>query len=228
MSTIERTSAPAPAPPLEAGQRLRQPEFHERYEAMPPGTRAELVGGVVVMPSPVGNRHGIIGANAITWLGVYKIRTPGAQAAVKATTILGDGGEVQPDGWLRILPAKGGQTRDVGKYVAGAPELIIEVADSSKSIDLGSKLAEYERAGALEYVVFTLDLDEVFWHERRGDRLIRVDPDPDGVYRSKAFPGLWLDPASLFADDSLAMLASLDRGLASREHAEFVALLAAR
>ncbi len=45
MSTVER--AKCTLPPLEAGQRLDQPTFHERYQAMPPNTRAELVGGVV-------------------------------------------------------------------------------------------------------------------------------------------------------------------------------------
>jgi Uma2 family endonuclease len=224
MSTINRTSAP----PLQAGQRLDQREFHDRYEAMLPGTKAELVGGAVVMPSPVGNRHGITCLNVALWLGIYKTRTPGTQAAENATTILDDTDEFQPDCWLRILPRFGGQSRDVGKFVAGAPELIIEVADSSKDIDLGAKLAEYERAGAREYVVFALDPDEVHWHVRRGDRLVRVDPDPDGLYRSVAFPGLWLDPAALFAADGLALLAALDRGLATREHADFAAGLAAR
>ncbi len=224
MSTVERTTAP----PLEAGQRLRQPEFHARYHAMPPRTRAELVGGVVVMPSPAGNPHGIVDGNAVTWLELYKFRTPGTQVSHNATTILDDDNEFQPDCWLRILPAKGGQTHDVGKYVGGCPELVVEVAASSRSIDLGAKLAEYERAGALEYVVFALDLDEVFWQVRQGDRLVRVDPRPDGIYRSDSFPGLWLDPLALFADDGLALLATLDRGLASDGHAEFVAELAAR
>ena len=45
-------------PPLVAGQRLDQVTFHERYEAMPPGTRAELIDGVVFMPSPRGPEHG--------------------------------------------------------------------------------------------------------------------------------------------------------------------------
>jgi Uma2 family endonuclease len=224
MSTVERTSAP----PLEAGQRLKQPEFHARYHAMPPGTRAELVGGVVVMPSPLVNRHGIVDAGATLWLGTYKSRTPGTQVSHNATTILGDDDEFQPDAWLRILPEKGGQTRDVGKYVGGCPELVVEVAASSRSIDLGAKLSEYERAGALEYIVFAIDPDEVYWHVRQGDQLVRVEPGPDGIYRSTAFPGLWLDPVALFADDGLALLATLDRGLATIEPADFVNELAAR
>jgi Uma2 family endonuclease len=224
MSTIQRTTAP----PLEAGQRLDRREFHDRYDAMPPGTKAELVKGFVVMPSPVGSRHGPTCLNVAVWLGTYKIRTPGTQASDNATTILGDDAEFQPDCWLRILPAKGGQTHDVGKFVAGAPELIVEVADSSKAFDLGDKLAEYERAGTLEYVVFALDPDEVFWHVRRGDRLVRVEPQADGLFRSTAFPGLWLDPVAFFGDDGLALLATLDRGLATAEHADFVAELANR
>jgi hypothetical protein len=43
---------------LVAGQHLDQPTFHERYEAMPPATRAELVGEVVYIPSPMRLDHG--------------------------------------------------------------------------------------------------------------------------------------------------------------------------
>ena len=58
MSTVERPAKRRTLPPLEAGQHLDQPTFHERYEAMPPDTRAELVGGVVYMPSPLRDDHG--------------------------------------------------------------------------------------------------------------------------------------------------------------------------
>jgi len=49
--------------------------------------------------------------------------------------------------------------------------------------------------------------------------------DSDGVYRSEVFFGLWLDAAALVRGDVLGMLAVLQRGLASPEHAEFVAKL---
>jgi hypothetical protein len=45
MSTVDRTQPKTLLKPLVAGQRLSQPTFHKRYEAMPPETRAELVGG---------------------------------------------------------------------------------------------------------------------------------------------------------------------------------------
>jgi hypothetical protein len=38
--------------PLENGDHLDQPTFHARYQAMPEHCRAELIGGIVYMPSP--------------------------------------------------------------------------------------------------------------------------------------------------------------------------------
>ena len=56
-----QTAALPPArkgmPPLRAGEALDQKSFHERYEAMPPDTRAELIGGVVIMPPTLGPEH---------------------------------------------------------------------------------------------------------------------------------------------------------------------------
>ncbi len=46
--------------------------------------------------------------------------------------------------------------------------------------------------------------------------------DGEGIYRSEAFPGLWLDPEAFLRDDGLAVMAALRRGLESPEHADFV------
>ena len=179
------------------------------------------------MTGPVGYRHGKNDINAGTWLNLYQFRTPGVQALQNASTALDDLGEPQPDVSLRILPEYGGQSHNLGNIVGGAPELVVEVSASSRAIDLGAKLADYERAGVLEYVVFALDPDEVFWYARRGDRLVRLPPDADGLFRSERFPGLWLDPQALFADDGPALIAALERGLVTPEHRAFVAQLAA-
>ena len=40
-------------PPLEQGDHLTRDEFERRYEAMPDLKKAELIEGVVYMPSPV-------------------------------------------------------------------------------------------------------------------------------------------------------------------------------
>jgi len=227
MSTVEQRPTVTTAIPLLAdGQRLNQSEFMRRYELAPPGFTAELIGGIVHVPSPVGRRHGVSSVDAIAWLGLYRARTPGTEGLADATTLMNELGVPQPDAQLRILPKCGGQTRDEGQYVGGAPELVVEVSKSSRKIDLGPKRADYERAGVQEYIVAAVEPDEIHWHVRRRGKLARMRPDRDGLYRSKVFPGLWLDPSALSRGDLATVLAALDRGLATPEHADFVARLA--
>jgi hypothetical protein len=229
MSTAERwPPTPDDFLPLAAGQRLGQAEFMRRYELTPPGFRAELIGGIVHVPSPVRSEHGVSSFDVIGWLAPYRDRTPDIQGLGETTTLMDELGVPQPDAQLRILPEYGGQTRDEGGYIAGAPELIVEIAKSSRKIDLGPKKDDYERAGVKEYVVVTRHPDEVHWLHRRGRKLVAMRRDRDGLYRSKVFPGLWLDPAALLRLDHDTVRAALDRGLASPEHAAFVAKLAAR
>jgi Uma2 family endonuclease len=227
MSTIDRERSVA-VPPLVHGERLDRATFHARYEAMPPETRAELIGGVVVMSSKVPWVHARTVFSLAGWLGHYRIGVQGLSCGSRSTTMLDDLAEPQPDIHLLILPEYGGQTRIEEGYIAGAPELVVEVAQSSKPTDLGDKLEDYRRTGVLEYLVVTFDPDAVHWFARRGDRFEKLAPGPDGVYRSEIYPGLWLDPEALFADDLQGMIATLDRGKATPEHAAFAAGLAAR
>jgi len=102
MSTVERAQPKTLVPPLVAGQRLDQPTFQERYEAMPPETRAELVGGVVYIRSRVTQVHGEFHNDISGWLFSYQLFTPGVDGANKATVKLDSKGEPQPDCQLLI------------------------------------------------------------------------------------------------------------------------------
>jgi Uma2 family endonuclease len=227
MSTGERTRPPKLLPPLVIGQHLDQPAFHERYEAMPPETRAELVGGVVYMPSPMRLDHGKPSRFVAGWLFQYESHTPGVEGADGATVKLDRKGEPQPDHLLLIPAALGGLSGvDEEGYLTGAPELIVEVSRSSRSYDLNQKKADYERAGVREYLVVELDPDVIHWFIRRGRRFTDLPPGPDGVHRSEIFPGLGLDGEALFAEDRRRLIRVLKRGLRSPEHAAFVAKLA--
>ncbi|MHB1555864.1 MAG: Uma2 family endonuclease [Isosphaeraceae bacterium] len=219
------TAAGAPAPTtLVDGQRLDQPTFHALDQAMPPGTRAELIDGVVYMPSPVGRSHGRATHRVSSWLDLYEYNTPGVEILDNTTTILGWRSEVQPDGLLRILPEYGGRTWDEGEYVGGGPELVVEVSKATRYV---SKKADYERAGVQEYVVRAIDPDEIYWFVQENGELVRRSIGEDGLYRSTVFPGLWLDPVALIAGDRRRLLAAVDLGCATPEHAAFVARLAA-
>src|SRR5438128_6805251 len=141
-------TAPAPPavlsvlrlPPLEDGDHLDQATFHARYEAMPPDFRAELIGGVVFVPSPLRLEHGESHALIMGWLTNYWSATPGTSVRDNATAILGDDSEPQPDATLVIEPGRGGQSSvSEDGYATGPPELIVGVAASSESIDLQAK-----------------------------------------------------------------------------------------
>ena len=70
---------------LRHGDRLTRDEFERRYDAMPPSTKAELIDGVVYMPSPVNHAdHGRPHFNAVAWLGQYAAFTPESTAATTA------------------------------------------------------------------------------------------------------------------------------------------------
>ncbi len=217
-------------PWLENGERLDQETFHERYKHLPPDFRAELVEGVVyVMPSPLKIKHARGDFSMTGWLYLYGSATPGTRGQSNATTILSDRSEPQPDSALLILAEFGGQSRDgEDDYTHGAPELVVEVAWSSRSLDLHAKLRDYERAGVKEYIVRDLRDRIIHWFALGDGKFEPLTADPDGLFRSRSFPGLWLDPAPLFAEDFAAVNAAVARGLASPEHAAFVAELRRR
>jgi Uma2 family endonuclease len=212
---------------LVEGQRLDQPTFHSLYESMPAGTRAELIGGVVLMPSPLRRAHGRAQVPVVVWLDYYAENTPGVEVLDNATTILGWKSEPQPDVMLRILPRYGGRTRDQKGFVLGAPELVVEVAKATRYVDLGPKLTDYEQAGVVEYIVRAFGPDEILWFEQQQGALARTSLSADGIYRSGVFPGLWLDPNALVKGDRRRIRALLDLGCATPEHAAFVGRLAA-
>jgi Uma2 family endonuclease len=228
MSAVERAKPRTLLPPLVAGQHLDQPTFHERYEAMPPETRAELVGGIVYMPSPLSIDHGEDDNDISGWLFHYKAFTPGVSSPNNATVKLDPAGEPQPDCQLRVPRELGGQSYvDDDGYIVGAPELLVEIARSTLDYDLNTKKSDYERAGVTEYVVIAVDSNEVHWFIRRGDHFEDWPAGEDGIYRSEVFPGLWLDAQALFAEDRQRLIKVLEQGLATAEHAAFAAKLAA-
>jgi Uma2 family endonuclease len=219
---IEKTVAP-----LRAGDNLSLDEFLRRWEAEPTIRKAELIGGVVFMPSPLQWDHGQIDLKVATWLGVFSAATPGCDPAANATWLM-FGDSPQPDTSLRILTECGGQSSIVGKYASGAPEFVAEVCGSSAAYDLHQKLELYQSAGVREYLAVLIYEQEVRWHQLVNGAYQRLPTPADGVYRSVLFPGLWLNAPALLAGDMARVLATLNEGLATPEHAAFVARLASR
>jgi Uma2 family endonuclease len=221
-------SYPPPGiPRLETGDHLTREEFERRYEAMPALKKAELIEGVVYVPSAVRfEQHGKQHADLMTWLGVYRAHTPGVHAGDNTTVRLDMDNEPQPDAVLLIDPTHAGQAQiDADGYIAGAPEFAAEVASSSASLDLNAKSRVYRRNGVREYLVWRVLDQAIDWFVLRNSQYERLALGPSGWYQSQIMPGLWLDPDALVRGDLLQVLQRLQQGLASPEHAAFVTKL---
>jgi len=226
---VPRPASDNDLPPLCNGDRLTQPEFHRRYLAMPPAFRAELIEGMVfVMASPIRFHQHVAPQSFLwRWLTESAESTPGFEAHGNGTLLIDNETEVQPDGFLLLDPARGGQVRvTADDYLTGVPALVFEVAASSAAYDLNAKKRLYARIGVPEYLVATAYERGLHWFVLRDGAYVALPPDDDGVLRSPTWPGLWLPADALWSHDVAAAVASVQAGAATAEHAAFVARLA--
>ena len=210
--------------PLENGDRLSRGEFERRYMARPDLKKAELIEGVVYMPSPVRvASHAEPHAAILGWLVTYSASTPGVRAADNATVRLDLDNEPQPDALFRIVPAAGGRAiMSADDYIDGAPELIVEIAASKRrDRSAPTSCAPIGATGCRSMLCGGC------WNGTStgfvlSDGEYRPRPtNPAGMLGSRVFPGLRLAVDALLQGDLGRVLAELRNGLSTPEHAEF-------
>lgn len=210
-------------PPLDSGDRLTRAEFERRYAARPDIKKAELIEGIVYVPSPVYPRHGGPHGHIVTWLGVFSAMTPGVRIFDNTSIRLDTDNEPQPDVSVWIDDPTGETSRIPQDSIPEiVPDLIVEVAASSAAYDLHDKLNAYRRNRVQEYLVLVIYEQETRWHTWHEGEYQLLEPDEEGILRSRVFPGLWLHPERLWKGDLAGVLAVLQRGLESPEHQAFV------
>ncbi|QLE59411.1 Uma2 family endonuclease [Nostoc sp. TCL26-01] len=222
MISVDKNYSVGTILPLENGDKLTRAEFEHRYHAMPHIKQAELIEGVVYLASPVrAKKHGKPHSHIMTWLGTYEAATLGVETLDNTTVRLDADNEPQPDALLRI--ENGGQSSITDDdYLAGAPELIVEIAASSASYDLHEKLKVYRRNQVQEYLVWRVYDHQFDWFKLQAGAYIPIEPNPDNIICSQVFPGLWLAKSALLAGDLAQVLAVLQQGLSTQEHQSFV------
>jgi len=206
---------------LENGETLSAAEFVRRYERSPQIAKAQLIEGRVFMPSPVrADYHGQPDNLLQTWLGTYAAHTRDVVAFTNTTLALDGDNVPQPDAMLCFTPEAGGRAH-VGEdgYVHGSPELVVEIAGTSASVDLNDKLRAYRRNGVAEYLVWLTRENRVIWFVLENGEFQPLAPDSRGVLASRRFPGLSLDIAALLARDGATVLARLQEALAHHNRA---------
>ncbi len=105
---------------------------------------------------------------------------------------------------------------------------LCEIAGSSVSYDLHAKLNVYRRNGVQEYLVWRVNDQAIDWFYLHEGEYLRLAADDTGRIYSRIFPGLWLNVQALLAGDMVAVLATLQEGLQSAEHTQFVTLMQER
>jgi len=215
-------------PPLENGDHLSQPEFHRRYLEMPEVKKAELIEGIVYMPSPVSLNHLSPHYKLITLLGAYSLTIPQLISGDNGTVILDNKNEVQPDIMLAISESAGGSSKIVTRtennqamqYLVGAPEFVAEIAASSVSIDLHTKREVYERIGVRNYLVWLTQDNAMRLMSLTNGQLIEVQHD-EPVLSIESMPGLRINRAAILKGDLAAAMKTVTDAAASEEAVAF-------
>jgi Uma2 family endonuclease len=212
------TTSSKTIPLLENGDRLTRHEFERRYTAMPyqkkGSNKAELIEGIVYMASPLRfESHAKPHSSLVIWLGNYSISRECITLGIEPTVRLDLDNEFKPDA-VMFVPGRGAIITE-DDYIAGAPELVIEIAASTVSIDLHDKKAAYRRNGVQECIVWrTLDR-EIDWFSLQDGEYIRLALDENGIIKSQVFPGLWLAIESMLSGSMADVLEVLRSGLNS-------------
>jgi hypothetical protein len=72
---------------LVTGDRMSREEFHRIYATTPDAFHAELIGGIVYVPSPLKRQHGTHHLVLGGLFAVYAARTPGIEVGDNATVL---------------------------------------------------------------------------------------------------------------------------------------------
>jgi len=163
------------------------------------------------MPSAVRLNHSQPDGIIHGWLFAYAAEH-GLEMLPNTTLLLDTENCFQPDAILCGTPRRGGRVwvNEAG-YLCGSPEMVVEVAASTGSIDLRDKLRVYRRLEVAEYLVWRTEDKEVDWFQLEAGAYIRMKPDRHGRLRSRIFPGLVLDVEAALRGDKAAVLAALKK-----------------
>ena len=194
---------------LEVGDRLSRVEFERRYERMPHIKKAELIEELSTCPLPSGPKP--MPFLTARWPGGWLLMLPVPPGLSAATTPASAWtcNEPQPDLVMLKPPAKGGQARvSADDYIEGAPEMVVK---SSAVRGLTTSIKRKALTAATEFVsTWPGSRASVAWSGGNCAKGMtkEIIPGSDGLLRSRAFPGLWLDGSALLNGEMKAVLGS--------------------
>jgi Uma2 family endonuclease len=166
------------------------------YARLPDEPRCELVyGKFYLSPSPT-LLHQIVVRRLCRRLEDIADPLGGVVSAAPLDTILSDHTVVQPD-ILYISPER---LSIAGKWIEGAPDLVVEVlSPGTARYDCSEKLRAYAELGVREYWIADANERKIEFLVNRDGQFHVVLPR-DGIYRSEVLPEIGLDLADFWDD----------------------------
>ncbi len=99
----------------------------------------------------------------------------------------------------------------------GPPNFVLDVFGSEDDPDFLRRRDRFCKFGVEEYlVVFDDDPASVLWHRLDAGSYRLVEPDEDGIIRSRALPNLWVPLKSIQERDWWTVLGCIERGVSRR------------
>lgn len=183
---------------VEVAERMTAKDFFRRA---PEDRKAELIDGVMIMPSPPSDKHERLVGFLFTLTRMYgEEKNLGEVRGSRTAVELEEDQAPEPD-VLFVAKERANIIADEGVF--GAPDLVVEVLSASTaSYDRGAKFRAYERAGVRElWLVDPYGPAGTEFYQRQGNNLKPVMPDADGIVHSIALPGFKLKTAWLWPQE---------------------------
>lgn len=186
--------------------------FEEFCEVIEDGQKADLIDGEIFLSSPDSLRNNKLQNFVFSLLDGYsRRRSPGDVFTSRVAFRLNERSAPEPD--VAFVGAAHGERLRAG-HVLGGPDIAVEiVSDDSTQRDYVRKRALYQDAGVPEYWVIDPVRGQALFLRLEGEEYEEAGLD-EGVFRSEAMPGFWINVNWLFQEPLPDPAACLEQILA--------------
>jgi len=180
---------------VEVAERMTSEEF---FRYAPEDRRAELIDGVMIMHSPPLVIHERLFRFLFTLLSTYVDNHDLGEVLGSRTPVKLEVDQTYEPDILFVSKERASIVQDKGIF--GAPDLVIEILSAGTvHYDRGPKFRAYERASVRElWLIDPYGPAGTEFYQLQDTRFVPVMPDGEGILRSIAMPGFWIDVAWLW------------------------------
>ncbi len=180
---------------VEVAERMTSEEF---FRYAPEDRKAELIDGVMIMHSPPLVIHERLFRFLFTLLSTYVDNHDLGEVLGSRTPVKLEVDQTYEPDILFVSKERASIVQDKGIF--GAPDLVIEILSAGTvHYDRGPKFRAYERAGVRElWLIDPYGPAGTEFYQLQDTRFVPVMPDGEGILRSIAMPGFWIDVAWLW------------------------------